>query len=148
MMIGSVFFASGLFIMAWTGDDKIHWIGFCIGAACLGLGFFAIFQSAVGYLVDTYLMLSASAIAANMFMRSFLAGAFPLFATARKFNVSWYDAIVVDTGYIVFTNLGIDWGLSLLGFLAAAMLPIPYVFFVFGRRIRAVGKHSKKTFVP
>jgi hypothetical protein len=84
MMIGSVFFAAGLFIMAWTGEDSIHWIGFCIGSACLGLGFFTIFQSALAYLVDTYLTLSASAIAANMFMRSMLAGAFPLFATARK----------------------------------------------------------------
>ncbi|KAF2878224.1 major facilitator superfamily domain-containing protein [Massariosphaeria phaeospora] len=130
MMIGSVFFAGGLFIMAWTAEATTHWIGFCIGAACLGLGFFTIFQSALGYLVDTYLGLAASVIAANMFMRSILAGAFPLFATE------------------LFTNLGIDWGMSLLGFLAVAMLPIPYLFFIFGRRIRAVGKHSKKTFVP
>ncbi|KAF2802354.1 MFS general substrate transporter [Mytilinidion resinicola] len=130
MMIGSVFFTAGLFIMAWTSKASIYWIGFCVGLACLGLGFFTIFQSCLGYLVDTYLGLSASAIAANLFMRSMLAGAFPLFSHA------------------LFTNIGLDWGLSLLGFLAVAMLPIPYVFYIFGRRIRAVGKHSKKTFVP
>ncbi|KAF2639736.1 MFS general substrate transporter [Massarina eburnea CBS 473.64] len=129
MMVGSVFFAAGLFIMGWTSDPKIHWIGFCVGSACLGLGFFAVFQSALGYLVDTYVSLAASVIAANMFMRSMLAGAFPLFATA------------------LFTKLGIDWGMSLLGFFAVAMLPIPYVFFIFGKRLRAMGKHSKKTFV-
>jgi hypothetical protein len=50
----------------------------------LGLGFFTIFQSAITYLVDTYLMLSASALAASMFMRSVLAAAFPLFAKNRE----------------------------------------------------------------
>ncbi|KAF2684156.1 MFS general substrate transporter [Lentithecium fluviatile CBS 122367] len=129
MMIGSVFFAAGLFIMAWTSEAPIHWIGFCVGAMCIGLGFHTIFLSALGYLVDTYLMLAASALAANLFMRSILAGAFPLFARA------------------LFENLGLDWGMSLLGFIAVAMLPIPYLFHIYGRRIRAVGKHSKKTFV-
>jgi hypothetical protein len=86
MMIGSVFFAAGLFIMAWTAETSTHWIAFCIGSACLGLGFFTIFQSALGYLVDTYLTLSASVFAANMFMRSILAGSFPLFATACEYN--------------------------------------------------------------
>ena len=52
------------------------------------------------------------------------------------------------THNVVFNNLGIDWGLSLLGFIGVALLPIPYVFYIFGRRIRAVGKHSKKTFIP
>jgi hypothetical protein len=85
MMVGSIFFTGGLFIMAWTADKSTHWIGFCMGAACLGLGFFAIFQSALAYLVDTYLALAASTLAANMFMRSILAGAFPLFARSRKF---------------------------------------------------------------
>jgi hypothetical protein len=99
-MIGSFFFAAGFFIMGWTASENTHWIGyvtsmngstnadsgnsFCVGAACIGLGFFTIFQSAVNYLVDTYLMLSASALAANMFMRSILAASFPLFANACK----------------------------------------------------------------
>jgi hypothetical protein len=57
---------------------------FCIGGACIGLGFFTIFQSALGYLVDTYLMLAASAMAVNLLMRSSLAGAFPLFSVSSK----------------------------------------------------------------
>ncbi|CAM1507493.1 Fc.00g071340.m01.CDS01 [Cosmosporella sp. VM-42] len=109
MMVGSFFFAAGLFIMGWTADEKIHWIGFCVGAACLGIGFFTIFQSAISYIVDTYLMLAASALAANMFMRSILAASFPLFSNA------------------LFHNLGLDWGMSLLGFISVAMIPIPFL---------------------
>lgn len=84
-------------------------IRFCVGAACIGLGFFTIFQSAINYLVDTYLMSAASALAANMFMRSILAACFPLF-----------------TSYM-FHNLGLDWGMSLLGFIAVMMIPIPFL---------------------
>ncbi|KAF2475445.1 MFS general substrate transporter [Lindgomyces ingoldianus] len=130
MIIGSFFFPAGLFIMGWTAKKDIHWIGFSIGGACVGFGFFTIFQSAISYLVDTYLMLAASALAANMFMRSILAAAFPLFAKA------------------LFDKLGLDWGMSLLGFIAVAMIPIPFLFYIFGKRIRAVGKRSKQTFIP
>ncbi len=145
MMIGSFFFPAGLFIMGWTAKESIHWIGlvyplfgciyelliskcrFVVGGACVGLGFFVIFQSAVNYLVDTYLMLAASALAANMFMRSILAAAFPLVAHA------------------LFTNLGLDWGMSLIGFIAVAMIPIPFLFYIFGERIRGIGKRSKQS---
>ncbi|KAF2724079.1 MFS general substrate transporter [Polychaeton citri CBS 116435] len=129
MIIGSFFFAPGLFIMGWTSHKDTHWIGFCIGAACVGLGFFTIFQSAINYLVDTYLMLAASALAANMFTRSLLAASFPLFSNA------------------LFHNLGLDWGMSLLGFISAVMIPIPLLFYKFGRTMRAKGRRSKMTFV-
>jgi hypothetical protein len=70
----------------WIPRLTYLYFSFCIGAACIGLGFFTIFQSAVSYLVDTYLMQAASALAANMLLRSVLAGAFPLFANASQFS--------------------------------------------------------------
>jgi len=73
-------------------------------------------------------MLAASALAANMFMRSLLAGAFPLFATASKYSLQVYMAVrnsKILTDLSVFHNLGIDWAFSLLGFVAVAMIPIP-----------------------
>ncbi|QGA21789.1 hypothetical protein EYB26_009500 [Talaromyces marneffei] len=127
MMIGSFFFSGGLFIIGWTSDRSIHWIAFCIGGACIGLGFFTIFQSSISYLVDVYLMLAASALAANMLMRSVLAGAFPLFANAMV------------------TNLCIGWACSVLGFIAAAMIPIPFLFYIYGKKLRARGKRSAKS---
>ncbi|KAI9776619.1 MAG: hypothetical protein M1835_005468 [Candelina submexicana] len=84
MMIGSIFFTGGLFIFAWTSDPSIPWIAQCIGAACMGLGFFTIFQGALNYLIDTFQKYSASAIAANTFLRSVLAASFPLFVNPSK----------------------------------------------------------------
>lgn len=125
MMIGSVVFAAGLFIFAWTSDKTIHWIGPVIGAACMGLGFFTIFQAAINYLVDTFPLTAASAIAANTCLRSVFAAAFPLFTDA------------------MYNNLGIDWAASTLGFISIALIPIPFLFYVFGKRLRARGKWSR-----
>lgn len=125
MMAGSIFFAAGLFIFGWTSSREVHWIGPQFGAACMGLGFFTIFQAALNYLIDTFQKASASAVAANTFLRSVFAGCFPLFANG------------------MFHNLGIDWASSLLGFIAIGLIPIPYLFYIFGRRIRARGKWSR-----
>ena len=70
-------------------------------------------------------MYAASAVAGNTALRSLFAGVFPLFATP------------------MFDALGIDWASSLIGFVAVAMIPIPFLFFFFGARIRAAGKWSR-----
>ncbi|RAH42142.1 MFS transporter [Aspergillus brunneoviolaceus CBS 621.78] len=125
MMLGSVFFAGGLFLFGWTGTLKFHWICPCIGAVFMGFGFFTIFQAALNYLIDTFQAVSASAVAANTFMRSLFAGCFPLFAN------------------IMFTKMGVPWAASVLGFVAVALIPIPYLFYIYGKRIRARGKWSR-----
>ncbi|KAL9092347.1 MAG: hypothetical protein Q9165_004521 [Trypethelium subeluteriae] len=127
MMIGSIFFAAGLFILGWTSSRTITWVAPCIGAVLLGFGFFTIFQAALNYLIDTFQQYSASAVAANTFLRSVFAGAFPLFVNP------------------MFHNLGIPWAASLLGFIAVALIPIPYLFYVYGKRIRARSIWSKES---
>lgn len=109
----------GIFLFAWTSYDHIHWFVPCIGIFLLGMGFLTIFQGCLNYLVDTYTLFSASAIACNTFLRSIFAAAFPLFSKQ------------------LFTNLGVHWGGSLLGFIALGMIPIPFVFYKYGAQIRA-----------
>ena len=67
---------------------------------------------------------AASAIAANTFLRSFVAAGFPLFSRQ------------------MFNNLGIQWAGTLLGCLAAVMVPIPVCFYLFGKKLRAKSKYS------
>ena len=121
MMLGSVFFASGLFVFAWTGNyPSIYWICPIVCAALMGLGFFTIFQAALNYLINTFQQFAASAVAANTFFRSIFAGSFPLFAQ------------------VMFHRLGVGWAGSVLGFVAI-LIPIPFLFYIFGKRIRARG---------
>ncbi|KAA8652918.1 MFS transporter [Aspergillus tanneri] len=125
MMLGSVFFAAGMFILGWTSPKHIFWLCPVIGAVCQGLGFFTIFQAALNYLVDTFTRYSASAIAVNTFIRSIFGGTFPLFAT------------------IMYRRMGVPWASSLLGFVGVALIPIPFVLYIYGPGIRARGKWSK-----
>ncbi|KAK9384144.1 hypothetical protein V1515DRAFT_542359, partial [Lipomyces mesembrius] len=78
------------------------------------------------YLVDTFLRFSASAIAATTFTRSCFAAAFPPF------------------GNIMVSNIGVPWGASLIGFVAIAMIPIPFVFYRFGPEIRKRNPYSSQ----
>jgi len=125
MMFGSVLFAGGLFTTGWTADPRYPWIAPVIGLAMTGVGFFTIFQAALNYLVDTFRLYAASSIAANTFLRSCFAGAFPL---------------VVNPLY---RNVGIPWGTSIFAFFAVCLIPVPFFFFTFGERIRNRSKWSR-----
>ncbi|KAJ5633717.1 Major facilitator superfamily domain general substrate transporter [Penicillium herquei] len=125
VMVGSVFFAGGLFIFGWTSPADIHWIAPNIGAVMIGIGILTILQPAMNYLIDTFDSTAASAVAASTFLRSFLAGSFPLFT---------------DT---MFHNLGVPWAASTLGFISVVMIPIPYLLYIYGKQLRAQGKYSK-----
>jgi MFS family permease len=127
MMFGSVSFAIGLFIFAWTAPKEFPWIAPIIGIVLCGIGFFTIFQGALNYLIDTFQKYAASAVAANTFLRSGFAGAFPLFIAQLMHAV------------------GVSWGLSIFGFCAIALIPIPYLFYVYGPKIRARGEWSRES---
>ncbi|KAI0115701.1 MFS multidrug transporter-like protein [Nemania sp. FL0031] len=126
MMVGSFAFAAGLFLFGWTSSKHVsNPAPSIVGVFLTGVGFTLIFQSSLQYLVDTFTRYSASAIAANTFVRSLVAGAFPLFI------------------YPLYEGIGIDWGNSLFGFIAVALIPAPFLFFWWGKRIRARGEFSK-----
>lgn len=127
MMIGAVFLMAGLFMIGNTADpDSFPWIVPMIAATMMGLGFFTIFQSVIGYQIDTFPQYAASAVAANTFMRSMLASIFP--------------PIVPK----MYSALGIKNASNLTGYVALALLPIPWIFFYFGAMIRAKGRWTAR----
>ncbi|RYP09060.1 hypothetical protein DL765_008582 [Monosporascus sp. GIB2] len=82
-------------------------------------------RSPFQYLVDNFTHFSASAIAANTFVRSMAAGVFPLFV------------------WPMYEKIGIDWGSTIFAFVSVLLLPAPFLFFKWGNRIRARGEFSK-----
>ncbi|KAK7957676.1 hypothetical protein PG988_012524 [Apiospora saccharicola] len=127
MMLGSVLFASSLFLTGWTADPATgcHWIVPVIGLYLAGTGFNTIFQAALNYLVDTFQAYAASAVAANTFLRSCFAAAFPLVVSP------------------LYHNVGVGPGQSIFGGFACLLVPVPFVFYVYGRRVRVASKWSK-----
>lgn len=124
MMVGAFIFPAGIFLLCWTGNYHVHWIAPVIGCALVGFGMNSLFLPIFNYIIDSYLFLAASALAANTFLRSSMGAAFPIFATA------------------MFHNLGVQWAGTLLGCLAVLLLPIPFLFYIFGARIRKLSKYA------
>lgn len=124
MIIGAFLLPAGLFWFAWTSNPHITWVPQVIAGIPIGMGVFLIFLQGLSYIIDVYLMHANSAIAANTLLRSLAGGGFPLFASA------------------MYHNLGVAWATSLLGFLTVAFLPVPILFFIFGKKLRALSKYS------
>ncbi|CZS82575.1 unnamed protein product [Fusarium graminearum] len=110
---------AGLFIFGWTAEKRTHWIVPIIGTSFLGLGMIIVFMCISVYLVDAYIEYAASAIAASTVLRSLFGALLPL------------------AGGSMYKSLGYGWGTSVLGFVAAAAIPLPLVFYKYGERIRS-----------
>lgn len=124
-MIGSILSPVGLFWFAWTAEEDIHWICPMIANVFIACGNVAIFISVALYLIETYqALLSASALAANGILRYIVGAVFPLF------TLQMYE------------RLGVQWATSLLGFVALAMMPIPWVLYQWGNVIRARSEYA------
>lgn len=120
VIAGGVAFTGGIFWFGWSGyRADVHWIVPTASGILTGFGLMSIFLQSLNYLIDAYLMFAASAIAGNTFMRSLCGAGFPLFAT------------------YMFNGMGIQWASTLLGCVAAALVPIPVLFYLYGHRIRA-----------
>lgn len=126
MMFGSVIFTAGMFTFAWTALPPVPLAANIVGVVLVGIGFFTIFQPALNYLVDTFHPYSASSVAAMTCSRSLMAGGFPLFIAP-----------------MLQSKIGVKWGMSVFAFFGTLMIPVPFLFFWYGKSIRARGKWSK-----
>lgn len=70
------------------------------------------------YLVDAYTVYSASVTAASTIFRCLFGALLPL------------------AGPAMYESLGYGWGNSVLGFIAVAFIPLPFIFYRHGERIR------------
>ncbi|RDW82201.1 MFS general substrate transporter-65 [Coleophoma cylindrospora] len=124
MILGAVLLPIGLFWFAWTSNPHISWVPQVLAGIPIGWGILMIFLQGLNYIIDVYMWHANSAIAANTLVRSFAGAGFPLFATA------------------MYHTLGVPWATSLLGFLCVALIPVPILFFVYGKKIRAASKFA------
>lgn len=79
--IGAILAPIGLFWFAWTSAPPVHWIVPIIACLPFGLAFLLIFTSMTNYLIDSYELYAASALAAQAVSRCMFGAIFPLFAS-------------------------------------------------------------------
>lgn len=118
-MIGAFAIPIGMFWFAWTSYPSIHWMSPTAAGVPFGFGLTLIFLGITNYLIDAYTIFAASVLAANTVLRSFFGAAFPLFTRD------------------MYEKLGTQWASSVPGFLALAMVPVPFVLYKYGAVIRS-----------
>ncbi|KAJ1715371.1 putative MFS multidrug transporter [Aspergillus flavus] len=121
---GSFLIPIGLFWYGWSAQMHVHWIMPIIGLGWVGCGMIATLLPIQSYLVDAFGEYAASAIAANTVVRSIVGAFLPL------------------AGPSMYATLGLGWGNSLLGFVALGLLPVPVVFYFYGKRIRMNSRYQ------
>ncbi|KDE07235.1 hypothetical protein MVLG_02457 [Microbotryum lychnidis-dioicae p1A1 Lamole] len=114
-----------LFLFAGTAPfPHIHWVVPCIAEFLFSAGMLMVFTAFIPYLFETYMATSASALAAGMASRATVGAVFPLFSVQA------------------FHGLGITGASCLLGGVSVLLAPIPFIFRVYGPRIRAKSKYA------
>jgi hypothetical protein len=108
----------GLCIYGWTAYYKIHYIVPIFGTVLIGIGNQIVFTCVSMYLIHALTIHAASVFAANTLVRSILGAVLPI------------------VGPKVYETLGLGWANSLLGFIAVACIPIPWVLNRYGGGIR------------
>ncbi|KAH9844730.1 putative transporter [Teratosphaeria destructans] len=125
VMIGGIVFPCGLFWFGWGGyrSSVSYWCP-TIAGVFMGFSIFIVSLPCLNYIIDAYLMYAASAIAAVTVMRSIFGAVFPLFAS-----------------YMV-KAIGIQWSMTLLGCVSMLFIPMPFVFYRYGKKIRKLSKFA------
>jgi MFS family permease len=116
---GAFLVPAGIILYGWSAQYKLHWAIPVLGTVLLGAGLNSILMSIQTYLVDAFPLYEASALAANTVVRSAAGALLPL------------------VGPDMYRALGLGWGSSLLGLIAFAFVPVPFLFLKHGERLRA-----------
>jgi hypothetical protein len=110
----------GQLMFSWTSVPiTIHWIWPILAGVPFGAGNALVFIYASNYLAGSYGIYAASALAGNSVFRSFIGGTLPL------------------AGPAMYAKLTPQWAGTLLGLVQVACIPIPFVFYKWGAKIRA-----------
>ncbi|KAF8836966.1 MFS general substrate transporter [Paxillus ammoniavirescens] len=125
-LVAAVLLPTGMFIYAWTARPTIHWVVPLIGLTVFMVGTFIIYQVVFVYLADCYGPYASSALAGQSLCRNLLGAIFPLFAQQ------------------VYDSLTYKWANTLFALVSVAMIPIPYILFIYGAAIRRRSKVSRK----
>ena len=124
--IAAPFLPISLFWLGWTNYPSIDPASGYAATVVFGYSFAAIFISSYQYVIDSYEIYASSALA--------------------SITVARY---VVSSGMIVATRpmyegIGVHWTSTLLGLLAVALVPVPWVLLRYGDRVRAKSKFASE----
>ncbi|KAL4919787.1 major facilitator superfamily transporter [Aspergillus aurantiobrunneus] len=123
-MFGAPFIPIGLFWMGWTDYKSISIWSPIVASAVFGFGIMTVFISSYMYVIDSYDTYAASALG---------------FMTVSRYCAAGGMTVV---GIPFYSNLGVQYTLTILACISVVMTPLPYVFWKFGHVIRGWSKFA------
>lgn len=118
MVVGCVVLPLGMFIFAWTVQLHVHWIFPILSTSVIGFGLVATTLAISTYLVDSFGIYVASAVATATMLRNIMATFFPL------------------AGPSLYAKVGYGWGDTILAFVTLTFAPIPLILMKYGEGLR------------
>ena len=118
LILGSILLPTGFLWYGWATQAHTHWIVPVLGTSLVGIAAMFSYLPVQLYLVDTYTVFAASAIASNSVVRSVCAALIPLGTDP------------------LYARLGYGWGNSVLAFIALGFVPVAVLLVMFGERLR------------
>ncbi|POS87784.1 hypothetical protein EPUL_001691, partial [Erysiphe pulchra] len=119
-------FPISLFWLGWTNYNSVSpWSG--LGAVALfGFSWAGIYVSVYHYIFDTYSIYAGSALASITCARYLFGGGIQIISED------------------MWGTLGAQWTCTLLGCLATILVPVPFILYIMGERIRKVSKFASE----
>lgn len=122
-MIGGPAVPISLFWMGWTARSDISLWSPLVASVLFGFGILCVFISTYQYIIDTYGLYAASALASVTLIRYVTSGAFVVI------SIPFYE------------NMGVAYTLTILGSISGVLVLIPYTFYRYGPAIRKRSKY-------
>jgi hypothetical protein len=128
-----------LFVFAWTCTPNVHWVVPILASVPFGAGFLLIFTAINNYIIDSYTLYAASALAANAVQRSVLGTIFPLFSIRlyKGLGLNW-----AGTRKSPLVTLRIPAEEVVIAFLALICTPLPFLFYKYGPYLRRKSNYA------
>ncbi|EED16634.1 bicyclomycin resistance protein, putative [Talaromyces stipitatus ATCC 10500] len=108
----------GLLIYGWTAELRLHWIVPIIGTVFIGVGQLLLYMVLQMYLIDSFTIYAASAVAAITAVRSIAGGLLPLF------------------GLSIYDKFGVGWGNTLLAVVCLPLVLVSFLLIRYGETLR------------
>ena len=146
-MIGGIGITISFFWIAWTAKPTTSFLSPIFGTGLYIWGAASVLTSAISYLFDAYPpRATLSALTAAACFRLFLAGLIPLFIIQSKnsYLAHMKRMIFADTCLLPLVIMGLTgaWAYSTFGFIAAALMFIPWIIFFLGSKLRSISPYD------
>jgi MFS family permease len=123
-MFGAPAIPISLYWMGWTARASISLWSPLVASGVFGFGIICVFMSSYQYLIDSYEIYAASALASVTLIRYVVSGA------------------MIEVSIPFYRNMGVAYTLTILASLSALLVPIPFVFYKYGPAIRKRSKYA------